>query len=163
MTRVPGLTKLGSGKTRYPAKYDPKLLEAFETKEPRMEQWVSLVCAEFTSLCPITGQPDFGRIFVNYVAGERMVESKSLKLYLFGFRNHGAFHEECVRTICSDLAKLLAPRYIEVAGEFTPRGGIAIQPFASADNGEPRWARFRQERLAGYAPGKYTLAFGRPY
>ena len=80
-------------------------------------------CPEFTSLCPITGQPDFATIYINYVPDERMVESKSLKLYLFSFRNHGDFHEDCVNIIMSDLIELLHPRYIEVWGKFLPAAG----------------------------------------
>jgi 7-cyano-7-deazaguanine reductase len=158
-----GLSRLGSKTTEYKSSYDPGLLEAFPNKNPRDAQWVSLVCAEFTSLCPITGQPDFGKIFINYIAGRKMVESKSLKLYLFGFRSHGDFHEDCVQKICNDLGALLKPRYLEVAGEFTPRGGIAICPYSSLHNGEKRFAELHRERLAAYAPGKYSVALGRPY
>ncbi|MDE5959625.1 MAG: preQ(1) synthase, partial [Muribaculaceae bacterium] len=85
---------------------------------------------EFTSLCPKTGQPDFGHIVINYIPDIRMVESKSLKLYLFSFRNHGDFHEDCINIIMKDLISLMSPRYIEVTGLFTPRGGISIRPFA---------------------------------
>ncbi|MBI3554164.1 MAG: preQ(1) synthase [Elusimicrobia bacterium] len=157
------LTKLGSRTTSYGFTYDPSLLESFPNKSPGRVQWVSLVCAEFTSLCPKTGQPDFGRVFVNYIPGKAMVESKSLKLYLFSFRNHGGFHEDCVETIRRDLTKLLKPRYIEVVGEFTPRGGISICPFSSGHNGERRLSELARRRLESYAPGKYSLALGRPY
>ena len=156
------ITRLGK-KTKFKFRYDPSLLESFPNKNPGRIQWVSLVCAEFTTLCPITSQPDFARLFINYIAADRMIESKSLKLYLGSFRDHGGFHEECVQTICSDLEKLLRPRYLEVAGEFTPRGGISIWPFASAHDGEEESADLYQERLAGYAPGKYSMALGRPY
>lgn len=88
-------------------------------------------CPEFTTLCPKTGQPDFGHIFISYIPRERMVESKSLKLYLFSFRNHGDFHEDCVNIIMKDLRKLMDPKYIEVKGIFMPRGGISIYPFAN--------------------------------
>ena len=88
-------------------------------------------CPEFTSLCPKTGQPDFARIIINYIPREDMVESKSLKLYLFSFRNHGDFHEDCVNIIMKDLVRLMNPRYLEVIGIFTPRGGISIYPFAN--------------------------------
>ena len=158
-----GLSHLGGKKTRYRFNYDPLLLESFPNKNPESVQWVSLVCTEFTSLCPITGQPDFAKIFVNYIAGGKMVESKSLKLYLFSFRDHGDFHEDCVQKICGDLVALLKPRYLEVIGEFTPRGGIAIFPFSSSHNGEPRFAALHRERLASYAPGKFSMDLGRPY
>ena len=101
--------------------------------------WVNLVtftCPEFTSLCPKTGQPDFAKILISYIPRERMVESKSLKLYLFSFRNHGDFHEDCVNIIMKDLIALMDPKYIEVTGLFTPRGGIAIYPFANYGDAE---------------------------
>ncbi|MDE6040951.1 MAG: preQ(1) synthase, partial [Muribaculaceae bacterium] len=104
---------------------------AFENKHPEMDYIVTLDCPEFTSLCPKTGQPDYGHIIINYIPGQRMVESKSLKLYLFGFRNHGDFHEDCINIIMKDLIKLMHPRYIEVRGWFNPRGGISIIPFAN--------------------------------
>ena len=92
---------------------------------------VSFNCPEFTSLCPKTGQPDFAKIIINYIPREKMVESKSLKLYLFSFRNHGDFHEDCVNMIKNDLVNLMRPKYLEVIGIFNARGGISIYPFAS--------------------------------
>ena len=91
---------------------------------------VTFDCPEFTSLCPITGQPDFAKITINYIPNVKMVESKSLKLYLFSFRNQGDFHEDCINIIMKDLVKLMEPKYLEVKGIFTPRGGISIYPFA---------------------------------
>ena len=82
-------------------------------------------------MCPKTGQPDFAKIVIQYIPREDMVESKSLKLYLFSFRNQGDFHEDCVNIIMKDLIRLMDPRYIEVRGIFTPRGGISIYPFAN--------------------------------
>lgn len=125
-----GVTLLGAGSTKYPTDYSAELLEWFPNKHPEQDYVVTLDCPEFTSLCPKTGQPDFGHIIINYIPDIRMVESKSLKLYLFSFRNHGDFHEDCVNIIMKDLIKLMAPRYIEVTGLFTPRGGISIRPFA---------------------------------
>ncbi|MDE7336271.1 MAG: preQ(1) synthase [Muribaculaceae bacterium] len=125
-----GVTLLGAGKTNYPTDYSAELLEWFPNKHPENDYLVSLDCPEFTSLCPKTGQPDFGHIVINYIPGEKMVESKSLKLYLFSFRNHGDFHEDCINIIMKDLIALMAPRYIEVLGMFTPRGGISIRPYA---------------------------------
>ena len=154
---------LGSEKTSYSQNYDPGLLEAFDNKNPSQTAWTTFICTEFTSLCPKTGQPDFAKIFINYIAGAKMVESKSLKLYLFSFRNHGDFHEDCVQKICNDLVKLMKPKYIEVIGEFTPRGGIAIFPFASASNGVDQFKKIYEERLVGYAPGKYSTELGRVY
>ena len=126
-----GLTLLGSGSTTYANDYSPKLLEAFPNDHPENEYLVSFNCPEFTSLCPITGQPDFGKIVVNYIPGKKMLESKSMKLYLGSFRNHGSFHEDCVNIIMNDLVKLLKPKYLEVVGIFMPRGGISILPFAN--------------------------------
>ncbi len=126
-----GVTLLGNTGVKYPTQYAPEVLETFKNKHPENEYVVTFTCPEFTSLCPKTGQPDFAKIIINYIPGEDMVESKSLKLYLFSFRNHGDFHEDCVNIIMKDLIRLMNPRYIEVTGLFTPRGGIAIYPFAN--------------------------------
>ena len=140
-----GITLLGNQKTVYGSDYDPSLLETFVNKHPDNEYVVTLDCPEFTSLCPKTGQPDFGRIVITYIPREKMVESKSLKLYLFSFRNHGDFHEDCVNIIMKDLVKLMDPRYIEVTGIFNPRGGIRILPFASYADDEHQ--SLRHQRL----------------
>ena len=129
-----GLTLLGNQRTQYAQDYDPSLLETFENKHPEHDYMVTFRCPEFTTLCPITGQPDFATLYINYVPDKRMVESKSLKLYLFSFRNHGDFHEDVVNVIMRDLVELMDPKYIEVRGMFYPRGGISIYPFAN-------WAR----------------------
>ena len=131
-----GITHLGSNSTSYGHDYNPGLLETFENKHPENEYVVTLDCPEFTTLCPKTGQPDFGHIIISYIPRERMVESKSLKLYLFSFRNHGDFHEDCVNIIMKDLWKLMDPKYIEVRGFFMPRGGISINPFANMGDSE---------------------------
>ena len=122
------LTLLGN-KMEYKKEYAPDVLESFVNKHPGRDYWVRFNCPEFTSLCPITGQPDFATIQIDYIPDVRMVESKSLKLYLFSFRNHGAFHEDCVNIIMNDLIALMDPKYIEVTGFFTPRGGISIYPY----------------------------------
>lgn len=152
---------LGETHTDYPNTYAPHVLEAFDNKNPGKVAWTTFVCTEFTSLCPKTGQPDFAKIFINYIADKRMVESKSLKLYLFSFRNHGDFHEDCVQKICDDLVKLMNPHYIEVIGEFTPRGGIAIFPFASF--GSKKFEKLKDERFMNYAPGKYSMELSKLY
>lgn len=157
------LKHLGSEKTDYAQTYSPDLLESFPNKNPEHQAWTTFVCTEFTSLCPKTGQPDFAKIFVNYIADKKMVESKSMKLYLFSFRNHGDFHEDCVQTICNDLVKLLKPHYIEVIGEFTPRGGIAIFPFASWASGSKENQELLRHRRMNYAPGKFSMDLGRLY
>lgn len=125
------LSLLGSQGTKYPTDYTPGLLETFDNKHPDNEYVVTFDCPEFTTLCPKTGQPDFGHIYISYIPRKKMVESKSLKLYLFSFRNHGDFHEDCVNIIMKDLFDLMNPRYIEVKGIFMPRGGISIFPFAN--------------------------------
>lgn len=126
-----GVSLLGDTRVKYPTEYAPEILETFVNKHPGSEYLVTFICPEFTSLCPKTGQPDFAKIIINYIPRERMVESKSLKLYLFSFRNHGDFHEDCINIILKDLKKLMDPLYIEVKGIFTPRGGISIYPFAN--------------------------------
>ena len=141
-----GVTLLGNQGVKYPTDYAPELLETFENKHPDRDYLVTLDCPEFTTLCPKTGQPDFGHIYISYIPGDRMVESKSLKLYLFSFRNHGDFHEDVVNIILNDLQRLMNPRYIEVRGRFMPRGGISIHPFANlADAGHQELLRKRQE------------------
>lgn len=143
-----GVTRLGAGKTEYLDHYDPSVLETFENRFPDRDYWVTFTCPEFSSLCPVTGQPDFATIVIRYIPGRRMVESKSLKLYLFSFRNHGDFHEDCVNVILDDLKKLMAPKYIEVFGEFVPRGGISIHPFVNdALPGSP-YCEMAKERFA---------------
>lgn len=125
-----GLTQLGK-KTNYPADYDPTVLESFQNKHVENDYFIKFNCPEFTSLCPITGQPDFATITISYIPDQKCVESKSLKLYLFSFRNHGDFHEDVVNIIMKDLIKLLEPRYIEVWGKFLPRGGLSIDPYCN--------------------------------
>ena len=122
---------LGNQKTQYPSDYAPEMLETFENKHQGNDYFVKFNCPEFTSLCPITGQPDFATVTISYVPNIKMVESKSLKLYLFSFRNHGDFHEDCMNIIMKDLIKLMDPKYIEVWGKFTPRGGISIDPYCN--------------------------------
>ena len=134
MTELKDQLSLLGRKTEYKQDYAPEVLEAFDNKHPENDYWVRFNCPEFTSLCPITGQPDFAEIRISYIPEVKMVESKSLKLYLFSFRNHGAFHEDCVNIIMKDLIKLMNPQYIEVTGIFTPRGGISIYPYANSGN-----------------------------
>ncbi|MBQ1208875.1 MAG: NADPH-dependent 7-cyano-7-deazaguanine reductase QueF [Bacteroidales bacterium] len=141
-----GLQALGN-KTNYLTDYTPSVLEAFENQHPDNDYWVRFNCPEFTSLCPITGQPDFAEIRIDYIPGKRMVESKSLKLYLFSFRNHGAFHEDCVNIILKDLVALMDPKYIEVTGFFVPRGGISIHPFANYGRPGTKYEKLAETRL----------------
>ncbi|MCD8301597.1 MAG: preQ(1) synthase [Prevotellaceae bacterium] len=145
-----GLRALG-GKTAYRQDYAPEVLECFQNKHKENDYWVCLDCPEFTSLCPITGQPDFAEIIISYLPDERMVESKSLKLYLFSYRNHGDFHEDCVNKIMKDLITLMDPKYIEVTGLFTPRGGISIHPYANYGRPGTRYAELAEYRLRNHA------------
>lgn len=146
-----GITKLGSKQIAYTNTYDPSLLETFVNKHPDRDTWVTFDCPEFTSLCPMTGQPDFATLTIRYIPGMRMVESKSLKLYLFSFRNHGDFHEDCVNMILNDLVALMKPRYIEVLGTFNPRGGISIIPFANYGQPKTRYAELAMSRFNTYS------------
>lgn len=142
-----GLTKLGSQGTVYETDYAPELLESFSNKHPDNDYFVKFNCPEFTSLCPITGQPDFATITISYVPDELLVESKSLKLYLFSFRNHGDFHEDCVNIIMKDLIKKLSPKYIEVTGKFLPRGGISIDPYCNYGKPGTKWENVAWDRM----------------
>jgi 7-cyano-7-deazaguanine reductase len=120
------LTLLRQNERRYPGTPDEARLEAFPNSHPDRDYWITFECPEFTSLCPITGQPDFGTITIRYVPGGSCLESKSLKLYLFAFRNTGAFHEAVVNRILDDLVRAVQPRRMRVTGVFNARGGIAI-------------------------------------
>ncbi len=140
------LTALGRT-IRVPMEYNPKVLDAFDNKHPDRDYWVTFTAPEFTTLCPKTGQPDFATITIRYIPDKKLVESKSLKLYLFGFRNHGDFHEDVVNVIYNDLKKLLAPKYMEVYGKFAPRGGISIDPYVNGGKG----AAYKQLAAARFA------------
>ncbi len=141
------LTLLGNKRARVVTDYAPELLESFPNKHPENDYFVKFNCPEFTSLCPMTGQPDFATIYISYIPDKRMVESKSLKLYLFSFRNHGDFHEDCVNIIMKDLIKLMDPKYIEVQGIFTPRGGISIDPYCNYGRKGTMWEEMAKNRL----------------
>lgn len=142
------ISLLGNKKNVYPDNYAPEMLETFVNKHPDNDYFVKFNCPEFTSLCPITGQPDFATITISYVPDVKMVESKSLKLYLFSFRNHGDFHEDCVNVIMKDLIKLMEPKYIEVWGKFTPRGGISIDPYCNYGKLGTKWEDVAWKRLS---------------
>jgi 7-cyano-7-deazaguanine reductase len=124
------LTLLGQKKTIYPDSPDKAVLESFPNPKPGRNYWIRLDCPEFTSLCPITGQPDFGHVVIEYIPNRHCVESKALKLYLFSFRNHGAFHEAVTNRILDDLIAAIHPRQARVTGTFNRRGGIAIEVVA---------------------------------
>lgn len=142
-----GVTLLGNQNTQYSDKYNPEVLETFENKHPSNDYVVTFDAYEFTSKCPKTGQPDFAKVIISYIPGKKMVESKSLKLYLFSFRNQGDFHEDCMNIIMKDLINLMKPKYIEVRGIFSPRGGISIFPFCNwYDPDLTRYEEFAKNR-----------------
>ncbi len=141
------ITLLGNRNVEYPTDYDPKLLQTFENKHPDHDYFVKFNCPEFTSLCPLTGQPDFATVTISYVPDVRMVESKALKLYLFSFRNHGDFHEDCINIIMEDLIRAMDPKYIEVWGRFMPRGGLSIDPYCNYGRPDTRWEEVARNRL----------------
>lgn len=126
--RFTGLTQLGST-TDTPASPEAATLERVPNGQPDMEYVVRFTCPEFTSLCPMTGQPDFAHLVIDYVPDAWLVESKSLKLYLTSFRNHGGFHEDCTVGIAARLIEVLAPKWLRIGGYWYPRGGIPIDVF----------------------------------
>lgn len=132
-----------------PSGYDPSVLEAFENRHPGRDYWVTFTAPEFTTLCPKTGQPDFATLTIRYIPARLLVESKSLKLYLFSFRNHGDFHEDVVNVVYDDLFRLLKPRYMEVFGKFAARGGITIDPFVNGGTGA-KYRRLAESRFSAW-------------
>ena len=123
-----GLTQLGRP-VKMPASPDEARLERVPNPHPGRTYLVRFACPEFTTLCPITGQPDFAHLVIDYAPRRWLVESKSLKLYFFSFRNQGTFHEECTVGIGERLVELLAPRWLRIAGYWYPRGGMPIDVF----------------------------------
>ncbi len=128
MTDYSVLTQLGSA-TEAPSDPDEAVLERVANPQPGMDYLVRFTCPEFTSLCPLTGQPDFAHLVLDYVPDEWIVESKSLKLFLASFRNHGAFHEACSMQVAQRLVDLLTPRWLRLGAYWYPRGGIPIDVF----------------------------------
>ena len=122
------LTQLGRSAT-IPTSPDEAVLETVTNPHPGETYLVRFTCPEFTALCPITGQPDFARFVIDYAPNERLVESKSLKLYLASFRNHGAFHEDCTIAIAKKILSTALPLWLRIGGYWYPRGGIPIDVF----------------------------------
>ena len=143
------LKNLGN-QSKYLFDYSTEMLESFDNKHPENDTWVKFNCPEFTSLCPITGQPDFATIYLSYIPDQKLVESKSLKLYLFSFRNHGAFHEDCINIIMKDLIKLMEPKYIEAWGKFLPRGGLSIDPYCNYGKPDTKYEQMAEYRLMNH-------------
>ena len=129
-----GLTLLKKNHKDYPNTPEEAKIETFRNAFPKRDYVITFDCPEFTSLCPITGQPDFGHITINYIAKEKCIESKALKLYLLSYRNHNTFHEVAVNTILDDLVAACEPKWMQVIGDFMPRGGIAIH--VTAEHGK---------------------------
>ncbi|MFC3677552.1 preQ(1) synthase [Ferrovibrio xuzhouensis] len=125
---IPGLTQLGQA-TRQPASPDEAVLETAPNPQPGVLYLIRFTQPEFTSLCPMTGQPDFAHLVIDYVPTKTIVESKSLKLFLNSFRNHGAFHEDCTVSIARRLVETVKPRWLRIGGYWYPRGGMPIDVF----------------------------------
>lgn len=151
-----GLKNLGQT-TTYTFEYNPEILESFPNKHPQNDYMVKFNCPEFTSLCPITGQPDFATIYIGYMPDGNLVESKSLKLYLFSFRNHGAFHEDCINVILKDLVALMDPKYIEVWGKFLPRGGLSIDPYCNYGKPNTKYVQMAEYRMLNHDLSPETI------
>jgi len=121
-------TILGA-KTAIPAHPTSKILDAVSNPHSDINYVTRFTCPEFTSICPVTGQPDFAHIFIDYIADKSILESKSLKLYLGSYRNHGAFHEDCTISVAKDIIKTIQPKWLRICGYWYPRGGIPIDIF----------------------------------
>ncbi len=149
-----------------PFTYAPDLLEAIPRADrhgsAELYRWVTLACLRFTALCPVTGQPDWAALTINYIPGDHLIESKSLKEYLGSFRMHGGFHEDVCELIVADLVACIAPRYCELVGRFDSRGSIAIWPFVQHARADDATAQeLLATRRANYAPGRYDAADAR--
>lgn len=157
ITNEEDISLLGEKNTIYSFNYNLKILEAFKNLHPENDYFVKLNCPEFTSLCPKTNQPDYATIYINYVPDKLLVESKSLKLYLFSFRNHGDFHEDCINIIMKDLIKIIDPNYIEVWGKFLPRGGISIDPYSNYGKKHTKWEKVAEKRMCYHDMNPETI------
>ena len=131
MTGYEGLTQLGRP-AGVPASPAEAVIERVANPEPGLAYVVRIVCPEFTSLCPLTGQPDFAHLVLDYIPETWIVESKSLKLFLASFRNHGAFHEACTLMVARRVVELLSPKWLRIGGYWYPRGGMPIDVFWQA-------------------------------
>lgn len=129
--RQDGVTLLGAGHTEYPDTYNPDILQSFENKHKDVDYVITFDATEGTSLCPVTHQPDFFKMVISYIPADRCLESKSAKLYLFGWRNTPSYHEDIVNTTMKDIRDLIQPKFIVVKGIFSVRGGIALLPVAT--------------------------------
>jgi 7-cyano-7-deazaguanine reductase len=140
--KFPGLTLLGHSEKSPPTSPDHARLETFPNPHPRRDYWIRLDCPDFTSLCPVTGQPDFAHITIDYVPDRACLETKALKFYLASFRNEAAFNEAVINRIQDDLVRACRPRILKITGKFTPRGGLGLSvvvehPRAGASTAAP--------------------------
>ena len=142
------LSQLGH-KAKLPTSPDKAVIETVPNPHPGTNYVVRFTCPEFTSICPMTGQPDFAHLVIDYVPDKKIVESKSLKLYFFSFRDHGAFHEDCTVTIGKRLMKELKPKWLRIGGYWFPRGGMPIDVFFQAGK-LPRGMWAPEQGVAGY-------------
>ena len=131
MSENPTFRLLGRQEKGYPESPDPGILDTFPNRSPHREYWIQFDCSEFTSMCPVTGQPDFATLIIRYVPGDLCIETKSLKYYLASFRNTRSFNEEIVNRILEDLVAACKPRKMTVHSAFSPRGGISVTVDAS--------------------------------
>jgi len=144
--KITGLTLLGRSEGALPASPEQAKLETFPNPQPRRDYWIHLDCPDFTSLCPVTGQPDFARITIDYIPGRACLETKALKFYLAAFRNEPAFNEAVINRILDDLVRACRPRVLRVEGKFSPRGGLGLavvaeHPQAGAAAAAPKFWR----------------------
>jgi len=123
---TPRLKLLSKNAVRYPAKPSCATLETFMNRNAKRDFWITFDCPEFTSMCPVTGQPDFAKLTIAYIPAERCIETKSLKFYLASFRNTRSFNEEVVNRILDDLVKASSPKKMVIHGKFASRGGISV-------------------------------------
>lgn len=142
------LEQLG-GATETPDNPEDAKLEAVKNPHPGTDYLVRFTCPEFTSLCPVTGQPDFAHIVIDYIPGDLLVESKSLKVFLTSFRNHGDFHEACTVGIAKRLVDLLDPKWLRIGGYWYPRGGIPIDVFWQTGEA-PKNVWIPEQGVSGY-------------
>lgn len=142
------LTQLG-GKAEIPASPEDAVLETVPNPQEGTDYVVRFTAPEFTSLCPVTGQPDFAHLVIDYVPGKKLIESKSFKLFLTSFRNHGAFHEDCTVMIAKRLIEALEPKWLRIGGYWFPRGGMPIDVFYQTDE-PPKGVWIADQGVAPY-------------
>ncbi len=135
--RYASLTLLGSSEAAFPKSPNQAQIETFPNPKPSRDYAIRLDCPDFTSLCPVTGAPDFAEIFVEYVPDKLCIETKSLKLYLASYRNVHSFNEQVINNILDDLVKASRPRRMKIEGKFVPRGGLSLSVVAEHPNPQP--------------------------